>query len=287
MTTVTEDQWLDFIVRCLEGLTERRGSASTGAGLSSEVIKVAKVEGLAPPASLARKKFSKILTQLELAGRVVKLPLPGADLLVAPADQPGLLAEGVPTARQVKPGVRRDLFAALTMVSDKRPYYDRANDSVIVISQNEPVPEGATVFPPTTFGALEDRAKRFAEDLDMEQSQRLLTALTTAQPIAEFGRVINELRLQGRWHEFRTQELTEILRVWSAENGITFQSNWLTSAADGISSKERARNDGTEISERQRRRTLEDLIFSLDEEDIRRISVPLDLVLKLIGGLRS
>ncbi len=286
MTTLTEAQWMDLIVRCLHDLVDQRGNAPTGAGLSSEVLRVAKVENHAPPATLARKKFSKILTKLEAAGRLVKLEVPGADLLVAPADRPALLAEGASSARQAKPGIRRDLFAALTFVSDKLFYYDPASDAVIGMLAGDVAPDGAIPLPPTSFEVLVARAAPFAENQSGAARDALLASLTTSTPIADFLRVVNEQRLRPQWHDFRTQQLTEVLRSWAAGNNIPFQSTWLTSTADGTTSDERVAI-GSEMSDRQRRFASELLLSALSEDDIKRVSVPLDVVLKLIGVTRK
>lgn len=285
MAIATEAQWLDLVIDCLGQHVEETGRAATGAGLASRVIKKAAAQDLIIPPELSRVKFSVLLGRLEDAGRLVKLLRPGADFFIAPADRPQLLAEWPGTSNQPAPGIRRDLFLALTRVGSQRPWYQPSDDSIIWIEDGAPPPAGSIDLPAPDFTSLEGRAQAFIDSLSGENQEQLREALGNANSLASFSGAVRSLGLQSQWQEFRTRSLTDTLKTWALDKGLAFQSQWLTSASDGRL-VEQGQKSASEQDDRAWRSSLGTLLVSLEKEDLQRVSVPLDLVLRILASQR-
>ena len=87
-----------------------------------------------------------------------------------------------------------------------------------------------------------------------------------------------------RWHIFRSQSLAERLAQWAKESGIPWRETWLTiPTSDQTVPISRSDSPVIATSPKGRIEGLATLVEGLNEADLARISVPLDLVLKILS----
>lgn len=276
----TEEQWIDLLVGVLSNHSEVTSKAVTGAGLNSALLKKASEVGLESPINFRKKKFKSLLLRLAKDGRLLILPEGGSDVLVAPIDRPDFLADNEIGLRRGFPGIRRDLFNAFTWVGEKKPFYNPERDDVkwLPDGQNE---DGLKAIPAPDFEKLKERAAGFAQELDGDLRVRALEALDHLKPMAAFSRFIASENLSKSWHEYRTSSIVSEIRKWAEANHIPFKSEWLTSSSDGGVIKSAASLGVVEGSEKWSQSSLQQVISSLSREEIARIHIPLDIVLRL------
>ncbi len=205
---------------------------------------------------------------------------PGQDFLVVAAGEPVVLTQ---ISEQPTFGIRRDLFEAFTKISTSMPYYDRAADSVTWLHDAHVAPSASLVRipPPSLEGELKLR-NDFISSLNeaMPAKTLLQEKLTSSYPIREFGKAIRALGLHREWHVFRTEKIQEQLQNWALENGIDWKGAWLTDKPTRLASPNtpgQLRITGADQVALMR------LLGGLSEEDLRRISIPLDIVVRALG----
>ena len=82
-----------------------------------------------------------------------------------------------------------------------------------------------------------------------------------------------------KWHLYRFQLIVRKLKQWCASEHVEWRDEWIGQAPPHvISSKFDQIADATS----DQRKLFERVIEMLSEDDLRRISVPIDIVLKLI-----
>ncbi|MBO9739437.1 hypothetical protein J7432_10525 [Xanthomonas axonopodis pv. begoniae] len=279
----TEEQWIALLVEVLAHQAELSGRAVTGAGLNSNLLARAAEQGLEQPPQIKRRKFKNLLTRLADDGLILLLPQTGADVLVAPTDKPGLLADERQSSRRSFPGIRRDLFTAFTWVNEKKPFYNVQEDRVEWFdSAREQIASDYIDIPAPDFELLKRRASDFIHKLDDELHAKGALALEHIKPMSSFSDFISNNGLRNEWHEFRTSSIIDSIRRWADSNGIKFRSDWLTSAHDGGSVKYASNSVDSEGFDKSAFATLSQLVSSLAKEDLSRIQIPLDIVLRII-----
>jgi hypothetical protein len=237
-----------------------------------------------PPAGEPRMRFVQLLERYPDVVAILRRP--GQDILVAPAGRSELLAKGIQNEFY---GIRHDLFGAFTIVSENRPYYDKAVDRVEWLNAGEEPASGSTWIPverPTSTGEVKLR-RDFAESPENSASRSLLlNALESPLPFQAWSGAIKATGLQRSWHVFRTKRLQEKIQRWARDNGIEWKEAWLTERPTAFTpmksrpsfSVPLQRKDGDPVQ----------LLFSgLDAADMQRISIPLDLVLKAISSSKG
>ncbi len=271
------DVWLDVIQEALNETIESSGSAVAGAKLRNEVARIAKGRGLEfPPPGMGR--FSSLIEQYPDDFIVHRLP--GQDLLVAPKSRADLLLLSSSRRTGNLADIREDLFAALTLIDSSRaPYFLPNTDSVIWVPRNSPSPEGAFALPATTLDQELALRQMYADTVDDPNVKDSLTkALKGESPLHHFGATIKYARLSKKWHIFRLQQIAERLRLWAEQVGVHWNPNWVGNVTPHIVPL----TVSTAPSTAEDKRQFFDLMNLLTEEDISRISVPLDIVLRLV-----
>ena len=271
-------EWDVLVERTLANGVQACSGPIPGAKFRQMIAAEATKEGLAfPPPGMQR--FSKFVEQYP--SKLIVQRRPGQDFLVAPANTPQLLAtdsfEGA--AR-----LRDDIFRALTQIplhSKGIPFYFPAQDAIQWLNPDEPKPADAIEMPTATLEhELGDRTA-FANEPSIPElaKQAILEALKGSAPLGAFTGLNRDYGLTRQWHEFRMKQLVERLRVWAKSKNISWQSGWIQErqvqksfpqpVADAVSL------DGM-------REFMTSLAGELRESDLARISVPLDLVLRVL-----
>ena len=275
----TADPWREILREAIgEGATEPLRGTHFRSALDASAAK----HGLRfPPESEPNLKFIQLIQRYSDVVSIMRRP--GQDFLVVPAGRSDLLTKGV-QGRIF--GIRKDLFDAFTIVSNDRRFYDKAADKIFwrrLDTTDEPSHTGVPIEPPTTASEIELR-REFVASLS-EESTRLALSDALAQPLpfSAFGKSVRGVGVQRAWHRFRTEQLSERIQRWAKDNGIEWKDAWLTEG-----SSERWKDAALAPStERVEADALHVLFSGLDAADIQRISIPLDLVLKVISASRK
>lgn len=282
MATTTPEQWAEVLKEAVQrGVQERRGPVP-GARLRQLVAKVALDRGIQfPPTETPNIKFGQFLDQHP--GIVAVRRRPEADILVAPTDHPELLLE-VPTPHQSLAGIRSDLFYAFTRILPSRQaWYDQTNDRVEWHPKGTELPkEQYTKIPFLTIEEAQEARKKFsASQGNPEIRRRLEQAAVHPAGLAAFTEAIRDSGLRGEWHQCRVRALVDRIGNWAKEASIQWRDAWLTTSSRGqpeTSTLPEASQDS--------RHALATMLQSMDQQDLSRISVPLDVVLKLLQRRR-
>jgi hypothetical protein len=285
--TCMNNIWLLILKEALDGLVARMDSPVAGAKLRAEVKKLADDRGEQfPPEGMS--KWSDFLNSFP--DDIIVIPKPGSDVLVVPASRPDLRARAAAaasagtttTTKHVR--LRSDIFEALTRVPEdgERPVYLPDTDAVFWHNDRETAPSNAVPFHPATFKAEVELRKAFvdrSESIDEMAKEALRKALDSDGPLRQFTDAIRSYGLIQDWHRFRMSALSELLRSWATAHALTFNDNWFGSDEPRASVKSAAALAAVAAGNK---RGLVELAGLLTEEDISRISVPLDVVLRLL-----
>lgn len=281
-----ENIWLDILREALENLSTRTNAPVAGAKLRAAVKKLAEDRGEQFPPEGATK-WSAFLQRFP--NDITVIGIPGSDVVVVPANRPDLQAAAVTAAASVTtvphlPALRRirsDIFEALTRIArpGERAVYVPEADAVLWQSQDEVGPPNAVPFPVATLEGEIALRHRFAEsDGDVTETAKdaLVQACGSDAPLRQFTQAIRSYGLIQAWHVFRMTALSGKLREWAQSHGLAFRDEWLglerTNVVSPLDAPSAAAN----------RRGLVELAGLLSEDDISRISVPLDVVLRLL-----
>jgi hypothetical protein len=263
-----------------------RGGPVPGSRLRLLVATIATERGLVyPPVGGPETSFSEFLSQF--SDVAVTRHRPAQDFLVAPASQPELLIQPPKVSDSGPlPGIRRDLFDSFTRLSGlMRAWYIPNDDRVEWLALTTP-PESQSwvaISQPTLEQAVAVR-KRFAQGVsDSALQQKLVAATESPRALSDFGKLIRSAGLLRDWHKFRTSALVEIIKQWAQAAAITWQDSWITAA----SGEDRSFGPGwvpirNGEASHDWRRALAYFAQTLDRDDLGRISIPLDIVLKAL-----
>lgn len=279
--------WLLILKEALDGLVARMDGPVAGAKLRAEVKKLAADRGEQfPPEDMG--KWSVFLDSFP--DDITVIPNPGSDVLVVPASRLDLRAKAdavvaagaAPAPKRTR--LRSDLFEALTRIpaTGVRPVYLPETDAVLWQNVQEVAPANAVPFPQASFeseaGLRRDFVER-SEGLAEMAKNALLAALGSEGPLRQFTHAIRSYGLMQEWHLFRMAALLERLRSWATAHALTFKDDWLGSDEPRANVAPAAALASVAAGNR---RGLVELASLLSEEDISRISVPLDVVLRLL-----
>jgi hypothetical protein len=278
--------WLDILKEALETLAARTDAPVAGAKLRAAVKKLAEDRGEQfPPEGMT--KWSAFLASFP--NDITVIPNRGSDVLVVPANRPDLQAVAIATATATATApaftrLRSDIFEALTRIPrpGERAVYLPETDAVLWQSGDEVAPPNAVPFPPATLEAEVDVRRQFADrDASVTDAAKdaLRQAFESEGPLRQFTHTIRSYGLLQTWHLFRMSALTKRLREWAQAHGLVFREEWLgldkAQVAPGAEGPLAAAAAGN-------KRGLVELAGLLTEDDIARISVPLDVVLRLL-----
>lgn len=274
--------WQDILKEALAQLIERTSAPAAGAKLRSAVAQIARERGLEfPPPGI--RKFSELVEAYPADFIVQRRP--GSDIIVVPAARAELLAVESPRSVSPTARIRQDLFDALILVPIAAyglPYYDPTRDAVLYVKDGEEVPAAAVAMPATSLQAEIQLRKQFIDEAGLLDTAK--TALTDSlkrmsTPLRDFSNCIQEFGLVKRWHSFRVGLLATRLREWSVEKALTWQQSWVEASEPRLVA---ASVPAVPVSLDEKRQ-LSELAALLTEEDLGRITVPMDIVLRLLA----
>lgn len=271
------DPWAEILRTAIARALEDRREAVPGARLRLFVERAAAAQGQPfPPTAEPNLRFGELLQRYPEVLTIRRRS--GQDFLVAPADQPDLLVE---TRHDPIAAIRRDLFEAFTRLwTDQRAWYIPERDIVEWHPAGASV-DGAIAIPPAELQTALAVRRAFADTVsDPQVRERLKAALDSPRGLTAFTSVVHAAGLQKDWHVCRTKNLTEQIAAWAKAAEISWKDAWLTPS---IAQERQYEQSGAGIlSPSEWRRALTQLVQSLDEPDLSRISIPLDIVLKAI-----
>lgn len=277
--------WLDILKSALDNLAARTGEPVAGAKLRSAVKKLAEDRGIDfPPEGMT--KWSSFLESFPNDVSIVRSP--GSDLLVVPANRPDLQAVAVAAASATaSPSalgrIRSDIFDALTRIPKPNEWaiYIPEADAVLWQGSDEDVPQNSVRFPVATLEEEIALRRRFSESdssaITDGARDAILKACDSDGPLRQFSLAIRAYGLIQDWHVFRMSALSEKLRGWARTYGLPFRDEWL-----GLENPKITPTPDLSPAAVNKRGLVE-LAGLLSEEDISRISVPLDVVLRLLA----
>jgi hypothetical protein len=248
-------------------------------------LAAAKRELRFPPSDEQQLRFIQLLERYP--DIVAVLRRPGQDFLVAPADKADLLTKRV---QERLFGIRNDFFQALTTISQNRPYYDKTSDRVVwqEAGDTQTISDSLVPIEPTTLATEVKLRREFAEQMLEPAKSALLRTLEEPSPLQAFGKKVRDTGLQIQWHSFRTKRVLERMQHWASDKKVEWKDVWLTRERPSyrrqepnVSADARNSREGVTSTERD---PLHVLFSSLDAADMQRISIPLDLVLKVLGS---
>lgn len=278
---VQTDVWVDIVTEALQkGLLLSTG-AVPGAKLRELIADSAKKRGqVYPPAENPNEKFGEFLKRFD--SLLIVWRREGQDFLVAPVDKPELLAD-VQAARPAR--LRDDIFEAFTRVPrenpPKYPWYDTESDTVkwFVVDESQPIPQLVKMPSPSQSEEVEEK-RTFANSPELaDHKDSLLSTLSDHSALWAFSKVIKERGLGRKWHLYRFQLIVRRLKQWCASEHVEWRDEWIGQAPPRVIWTKFGQ---TADIPRDQRKLFEKVIEMLGEDDLRRISVPLDIVLKLI-----
>ena len=201
----------------------------------------------------------------------------GSDFLAVPKGKEHLFSS---VGKDV--AIRQDLFRAFSYFSAAQlPYYDRTTDKVTSFEDPPEDRELLVAIPPRAIEAEIELRKRFAREVaDPKISDQLLKDLNIAQrELTSFSWTIRSHGCQGKWYAFRNRDVRERISEWATSNGVQWNENWIEERAKRYSQKSSGDTAESEVAVTDR---LLRALNMLSDEDRRRISVPLDIVLRFL-----
>lgn len=275
-----DEIWNEVVAEALKRGLETSDGAVPGAKLRELVARIAPKHGVSYPLpGREDEKFADFLKQF--SSSVIVLRREGQDLLVAPSDAPQLLDRSANVYAQI----RDDIFEAFTRIpkgsSPRQAWYARDTDTIEWLTEDEN-PDGVRLvrIPAATLDQeLSDRrAFSLSPGIEKDVQDKLLGTLTAHSALGSFSAVLRAYGLARKWHLYRFSEVVRRIKKWCESEKVLWRDEWLTpvnqhSKADAVA----APSASTEA----RRTSFSQLVETLTDEDLRRISVPLDIVLKL------
>jgi hypothetical protein len=255
--------WEETIKLALKRATEVRGKPIPGALFKQAIQKIS-------PDPLPNEKFSRFLEQY---GHLVTLmPQKGSDFLVVPKGQMDLLSQEKGATK-----VRHDLYKAFsTITPSSRAWYHKNRDRICWLAiEDKPSDEYIAISRCTEESEVNLR-KEFVKGLQTPHSDAkgpLEAALEAAIPLSAFSNEVRKYGLLDYWFNFRLEAMFTQIRQWATENKIEWQESWVTSDAQMVTQVPKFDANIELLSKHLGR---------LSESDLARISIPMDIVLKIL-----
>ncbi|WP_033365601.1 hypothetical protein [Bordetella sp. FB-8] len=280
-----QETWVPVVQAALEEYLSKKSGATSvvvpAAPLKPLVVRNAEQLGLKfPPEGYERIKFVDFLDLFPSVIRTRRRP--GQDTLVVKAQDVDLLNQvdkedsDLATKRE-RISFRTDVFNAFTKIlSEGQCYwYSREKDEFFVDGANA---EGQSDIQ-VPFLTLEDvltERRDFANTVTaMAQRDELLGALNAGEaPLGSFSRAVKINHLERAWHIFRVARLAQRIKGWAESVGVKNSPSWECGAQS-------AKSEPDTVTARDTNAFLAGLM-QMRPEDVSRIMVPLDIVLKLI-----
>jgi len=278
-----DQAWGAVVAEALtRGINDARG-AVPGAKLRQLISAVAKEHKLSyPPSEEPQIKFADFLKKFDHL--LVTLKRQAQDVLVAPKDRPELLLETASEEEQAQ--LRDDVFEAFTFIPKgtprELPWYDKLTDRFLWIREGTEVDQNALVSltPASRDQEINSRTAFLTlPDIAPETRDALLPTLGTHSALWAFSQGIKTRGLGKKWHKYRFQEVLRRLRQWTEAFNIPWKEDW-------IIDRRLAKFDSHPEIEAIKQQTpqlqnFEEVFRNLTNEDMSRIMIPLDIVLKI------
>jgi hypothetical protein len=206
----------------------------------------------------------------------------GQDLLVAPSDVPELLDHSANAYAQI----RDDIFEAFTHIPKgsppRQPWYVQDTDTIEWLTEDENLNGARFVrIPPATLDQelAERRAFSLLPGIEKDVQDKLLGTLTAHSALGSFSAALRAHGLARKWHFYRFSEVLRRIKRWCEAEKVVWRDEWITPV------NQHAKADALTFSSASAeglRNSLGHFVETLTDEDLRRISVPLDIVLKIL-----
>jgi hypothetical protein len=274
------ENWQEIVKKALDRGLESSKGAVPGAKLRQIIAHIAPSYGEQyPPLGHEDEKFRDFLGHF--GSLLTVFPRDGQDILVAPSDRPELLGASETGQAQL----RADMFEAFTRIPREsppmEPWYERSSDRIKWQTADEATdPVNFSKIPPATLAQeLEDRrAFALSLEIDSQIKGNLLGVPQDHSGLWTFTKIVKENGLSHKWHFFRFRALLRRIKSWCESENIEWREDWLRSGSVPPSSG-KPLNISDLIDSTHR---FEGFLQGLSDDDVKRISVPLDIVLKLL-----
>lgn len=283
MDVIEEQIWEEILLEAVEKAVKDIDGAVPGARLKLLISTLATNKKRSfPPAEFAPpKKFRDFLNHFEAKNVIVTRVRVGQDMLIAPAEKHSLLVNESRIADRGGVTFRKDLFLAFTQISVYGFRYLRSQDR-FEQCYNIFVPDSDMfLVPPVTIEqSIKDRQDFCSENDNVESIEVLRQYLNIGNndALRRFGERVRELGMQVQWHRFRVKLLEEKIRSWVNEKGIVWLDAWWSNHDTGS-----GRHDDTSDILDQLSPSFLDAVANLRPADLTRISLPLDIVVRLFN----
>jgi hypothetical protein len=275
-----DQTWDQIVAEALQAGLKTSNGPVPGAKLRELIARAARSRDLTyPPTGYEHESFGEFLRHFDSIVMVRRRT--ARDLLAAPADMPHLLAEA---SEDGGTRVREDIFEAFTRiprgVPPTEPWYSVSDDAIVWLRPTELSGSGELVkIPAATLEQEIGDRKSFIQtaDIAQEAKEQIATSLDTHSGLGSFSKLIKAHGLAQLWHRHRFQIVVRRMRFWCAATGVHWREAWVSPEEFSQPITQR----GVEPGKKQRH-LFERFIETLTDEELRRISVPLDLVLKVM-----
>jgi hypothetical protein len=276
-----DEEWKQVVIEALARAMKPSGKAAPGAKLREIIARVAAEHNLRyPAAGHEEESFSDFLKHFDSVLLIRRRK--GEDILVAPVDMPQLLLDVSDSAGT---RVREDMFEAFTRIPrgspPVEPWYFPENDTVEWLAANEqPGLRRLIKIPPSTLDQELEERRTFvlSSDIEDEVKDRMVATLSSHSGLGSFAKVIGSHGLARKWHGHRFQSVLRRMRAWCEAAHVPWREQWIVT-----SDQWPAPSVTTAKVTDEHRNLFGKFVEALSDEDLRRISVPLDIVLKIVG----
>jgi hypothetical protein len=130
---------------------------------------------------------------------------------------------------------------------------------------------------------LADR-KQFAltSGIDSQIRDALVATLQQRSALWAFSKTLKEHGLARKWHLYRLQAVTTRIRKWCESTQVEWHQDWIRSGSEPRGDLRRSLSPSAAFT-RGEGQLIDQFLGSLESGDLKRIYVPLDIVLKLLG----
>jgi hypothetical protein len=276
-----DDAWNQIVGEALAAGLKTSSGPVPGAKLRELIVKAAQSRNLQyPPSGHEQESFGDFLKHFDSIMLVRRRK--GRDLLAAPAGIPELLAE-VPESGAAR--LREDIFEAFTRiprgVPPSEPWYVVSDDTIVWLLPTELSGSGELVkIPASTLEQELSERKSFIQSSDLAQDakNRIAASLDAHSGLGSFSKLIKAHGLSQMWHRHRFRTVIRRIRAWCTATGVPWREEWVSS----IDASKPPTQTGDDPPVKNQRYLFGRLVELLTDDDLRRISVPLDIVLKVI-----
>lgn len=255
-------EWSDIIAEAIGLAIEKRGEAVPGAIFKQVVESIS-------DRPLPEEKFADFLGRYNEIVTIARRK--GQDILVLPKGETNLLLSKKKSGFKL----RKDFYRAFSSINLlQTAWYNRDEDVIIWLAKGK-IPTGNYLAIPLCSEESEIAVRNsFIEKHDdAELKARLSESLTKKLPLSTFSREIRQSGLLDEWFNFRTESMLNQIKKWVVDNELDWHDAWISD--EGVINQINYKED-------PKIEVLTKFISSMDESDLARITIPMDLLLKYL-----